>query len=127
LEELSQPSQTPGDTRQPDVVGPSDQGHANERLCYAQGSIESVQGICPDYASGTCQSHSLGVEVEDGNLSNFTRIIAISQTHQHLTRNLIITKSLIRSLEGIRKILLFPRIMISIHNRSQVMAGNSQP
>ncbi|KAH0563165.1 hypothetical protein GP486_002273 [Trichoglossum hirsutum] len=51
------------DARQTDAAAaPSDQGHA----------IESVQSMRPDYTSGTLQSRSLSVEIEDGNLSTST-------------------------------------------------------
>jgi hypothetical protein len=75
-EEPSQPSQMPMETvdvRQADAaVGPSDQGHANEQLSYAQGTIEPVQGMRPDCTSENLQSCFLCVEIEDGNPSNST-------------------------------------------------------
>ncbi len=67
------PTDTVG-TRQADaVVGPSsDQGHANEQLSYAQGTIELVQNIRPDCTSKGLQSRSPSANIEDGNPSNFT-------------------------------------------------------
>lgn len=50
-----------------------------------------------------------------------SRIIASSHNYQHITRNPIIIKSLIRSLVAIQKIPLLSRIIISLYNYSQVI------
>jgi hypothetical protein len=69
LEELFQFDAEVVASRQADAaVGPSsDHGHANGQLSYAQGTIESLQNIRPDYTSESPQSRSPSAGIEDGN------------------------------------------------------------
>jgi hypothetical protein len=55
------------------AVGPSsDQEYANVQLSYAQGTMESIQNIRPDYTSKSLESRSTNADIKDGNPSKST-------------------------------------------------------